>query len=100
MTAVCTEALWSVIGNAGDYDSSHLVLRSLLDHSGFHLLSYWFQIVSEIKDVYTSAVKDFNRDYSSNHTLAVFHEEVSYHCSFQEQSAASILLEYQPRPVH
>lgn len=33
-------------------------------------------IVSEIKDVYTSAVKDFNRDYSSNHTLAVFHEEL------------------------
>ncbi|XP_058860157.1 CD9 antigen-like [Acipenser ruthenus] len=33
-------------------------------------------IVSEIKDVYTSAVKDFNQDYSSNHTLTVFHEEL------------------------
>ncbi|KAK1152319.1 CD9 antigen-like [Acipenser oxyrinchus oxyrinchus] len=31
-------------------------------------------IVNEIKDVYTSAVDDFNRDYSSNHTLTVFHE--------------------------
>ncbi|KAK6470374.1 CD9 antigen-like [Huso huso] len=33
-------------------------------------------IVNEIKDVYTSAVKDFNQDYSSNHTLTVFHEEL------------------------
>ncbi|XP_041083672.1 CD9 antigen-like isoform X2 [Polyodon spathula] len=31
-------------------------------------------IVKEIQDVYASAVENFNRDYSSNHTLTVFHE--------------------------
>ncbi|MBN3277091.1 CD9 protein, partial [Polyodon spathula] len=31
-------------------------------------------IVKEIQDVYVSAVENFNQDYSSNHTLTVFHE--------------------------